>query len=77
MPEEGAWEQNTVPACKSYSLVLHVETNSGLCSVGQIGRGSLSADNVYFGLHELRRQLEILEKLVGQERPQAREGWKR
>lgn len=45
--------------------------------VRQVELGYVSPDNVFMGLSELERQIGILNTLVGQERPGAREQWRR
>lgn len=47
------------------------------CRIVQVELGTLPADNVLMGLAELDRQLAILESLIGQERPQTRDQWRR
>ena len=43
----------------------------------QVELGCNQPDNVYMGITELSRQLEILQSLVGQERPHQRDIWRR
>lgn len=43
----------------------------------QVELGTAAPDNVFMGLAELDRQLSTLESLIGQERPNTRDQWRR